>query len=105
VHAGVHYRGRDVNGTRLDRPRRCQCSGLAAVETNVLLAVLRRLGAVLHLDGERTNVRLAHRGKFALRGPYVEAAAPAVVADAVIPDIHDPDVVDVGDVGRVDVGD
>jgi hypothetical protein len=105
VHAWVHDRGGDPNGTRLNWPRCCQCSRLSAVETDVLLAVLRRLRAVLHLDRQGTDVRLPHCRKFALSGPHVKAASSAVVADAVVHDIDHPDVVDVRDVGRVDVGD
>jgi hypothetical protein len=60
---------------------------------------------MLHLRGQRTNVLLAHGGELALRGSRTDAAAAAVVADAGIV-VHDHGaVVDVGDVGGVDVVD
>jgi hypothetical protein len=73
------------------------------IEARVLLAVLHGLRAVLHLRGQRTYVPFAHGVELALGGPNVQAAAAAVVADAVhVVDDHRA-VVDVGDVGRVDV--
>jgi hypothetical protein len=94
-----------VDGTRLDRTRRDQRRRLAAVEADILLAVLHGLVAMLHLCRQRTNVLLAHGRKFTLRGPHVDAAAAAVVADAGMV-VHDHGaVVDVGDVGDVDVVD
>jgi hypothetical protein len=73
------------------------------VEARVLLSVLHRLRAVLYLRGQRAYVPLAHRVELALGGPNVQAASTAVVADAIhMVDDHRA-VVDVGDVGPVDV--
>ena len=103
--ARIHRCGRDVDGTRLDGTRRDQRCGLAAVEADILLAVLHGLVAMLHLCGHRTNVLLAHGSELTLRGTHIDAAAAAVVADARIV-VHDHGaVVDVGDVRDVDVVD
>jgi hypothetical protein len=73
------------------------------IEARVLLPVLHRLRAVLYLRGQRPYVLLAHRVELALGGPNVQAATTAVVADAIhVVDDHSA-VVDVGDVGCVDV--
>jgi hypothetical protein len=105
VDARIYYRGCNVDGTRLDGTGRNQRRRLAAVEANILLAVLHGLGAMLHLGGQRTNVLLTHGSELTLRGSRVDAAAAAVVADAGVV-VHDHGaVVDVGDVGGVDVVD
>jgi hypothetical protein len=73
------------------------------IKGRVLLAVLHGLGAVLYLSRQGAHMPLAHRVELALGGPNVQAAAAAVVADAIhVVDDHGA-VVDVGDVGPVDV--
>jgi hypothetical protein len=75
------------------------------IDGRVLLPVLHGLRAVLYLRGQRPYVLLAHRVELALGGPNVQAAAASVVADTVHV-VHDHRVViDVGDIGGVDVVD
>jgi hypothetical protein len=84
-------------------PRSDGSGGLSVIEGRVLLPVLHGLGAVLYLRGQRAHVLFAHRVELALGGPNVQAATAAVVADAIhVIDDHRA-VVDVGDVGCVDV--
>jgi hypothetical protein len=84
-------------------PRNDGSGGLSVIEACVLLPVLHRLSAVLYLRGQRAYVLFAHRVELALGGSNVQAATTAVVADAIhVVDDHRA-VVDVGDVGRVDV--
>jgi hypothetical protein len=61
---------------------------------------------VRNLCRQRAQVLLAHRIELTLRGPHVQATPAAVVADAVVHVVVDHrGVVDVGDVGGVDVVD
>jgi hypothetical protein len=88
------------------RPRDDGTWRLAMIEARVLLAVLHGLGAVRNLSRQRAQVPLAHGIKFALRWTHRQAAAAAVVADAVVGTVHDDGpVVDVGDVNIRDVVD
>jgi hypothetical protein len=103
MHARIHHGGRHVDVTNGKRMRRHRSYGFSSVDGGILLPVLHCLSAVLHLGGQGAHVPLAHRVELALRRPNVQTATAAVVADA-IHVIHDHSaVVDVGDVGRVDV--
>ena len=78
----------------------------AMVDARELLAVLHGLGAVRNLRRQGAHMLLAHGVELTLRGPHVQAAAAAVIADAVVHVVVDHrGVVDVGDVGGVDVVD
>ena len=78
----------------------------AMVDACELLAVLHGLGAMCNLRRQRPHVRLAHGVEFALCRAHVQAAAAAVIADAVVDVVvDDRGVVDIGDVGGVDVVD
>jgi hypothetical protein len=79
---------------------------LALIDAGILLAVLHSLRAMSNLRRQRTKMLFAHGVEFALRGPHREPAVAAVVADAVVHIVVDHrGVVDVGDVGGVDVVD
>jgi hypothetical protein len=89
-----------------ERPVRHNHRRLAVVDARELLAVLHGLGAMRNLRGQRAHVLLAHGVELGLRRTHGEAAAAAVVADAVVRLVHDHGaVVDVRDIGGVDVGD
>jgi len=103
MHARIHHGGRHVDMVHGQWP----CSDgnwrPPVIDGRVQLTVLHGLRAVLYLRGQRPYVLFAHRVELALGRPNVQAAAAAVVADTVHV-VHDHRVViDVGDVGHVDV--
>jgi hypothetical protein len=106
MNAGVHDNGSHVDV--MDRQWPCCCDDRrpATIHGGILLAVLHGLGTVGNLRRQRAQVLLAHRIELTLRRPRVQAAPAAVIADTVVPVVVDHrGVVDVGDVGVVDVVD
>ena len=105
MHAGVYDSRRHVDAMDGQRPGCGDDRGPALVDAGILLAVLHGLRAVRDLRGQRAQMLLAHRIELTLRRPHVEATPAAVVADAVVHVVDHRGVVDVGDVGGVDVVD
>jgi hypothetical protein len=104
--AGVHDGRGHVDVMDRQRPCRGDDRRYAAIHRGILLAVLLGLGTVCNLRGQRAQMLLTHRIELALCRPHVQSAAAAVVTDAVVPVVVDHrGVVDVGDVGGVDVVD
>jgi hypothetical protein len=105
----LHKRGGDGAGDCRDGTRGCDQGRTALVHVIELLTILCGFALVLNLRGHGWNTRAAVGCDLGWLRAYVDAAATAVVGDAIVVDgrvVHDDRaVVDVGDPRGVDVVD